>query len=354
MHLPAFLRKELAWSRHRLLAIVLLIVVLPGMFAVGTLFFQHTFPENTPVAVVATDGATENDIDIVTGALVLFADPVKYDSTEVALTDLEREQVYAVIEVPGALGSTEDTKTIDLYIDGRITPYRVPSRAIVSILSANLDRALPGNIDANRHVIGAKTTLPTYLLPIFLMLLIMLLAFTYLPYNVATEESVIDRLRQMSSLDTVLAAKFVFFTPLVLVAIVSVYGVGVLLDYPLEPLSIPLIGSYLLTFLYLSALSISVMLIADFSVLGRVLNVAIFFLIVLLSNLVYPAGFFSALGLDIARRMPTHYSMIIARSHMLKGSSPGTFSDWWLWLGGVTVASFMVLKLTIVWYTHKQ
>jgi len=354
MHLPTLLRKELAWSRHRLVPILLLLLILPGLFAAGTVFFQHTFPENTPVAVVPTENATEDDLTIVTGSLTLFSDPVRYNSTAVALSALEREQVYAVIEVPGELGAVGETKTITLHMDGRVTPYRVPSRAIVGILSSNLDRTLPGEVRVRRHVIGAKTPLSTYLLPIFLMLLVMLLAFTYIPYNVATEESVIERLLIESSLDSVLAAKFLFFTPLVLLSILSVYGVGNVLEYQLEPISIPLVGSYLVTFLYLSAFSVSVMLVTDFSVLGRVLNVAIFFLVVLLSNLVYPAGFFSSWGLEIARTMPTHYSMIIARSHMLKGSAPGTFADWWVWLGGVTVGSFALLKLTIEWYEHTE
>lgn len=352
MHLPTLLRKEVTWSRHHLGALVVLTLLLPALFGVGTVFFQHTFPENTPVAVVATDGATENDVEIVTGSLTLFSDPVRYASTETALSALEREQVYAVIEVPAGVGAAGESTTIDLYMDGRITPYRVPSRAIVGIMSANLDRSLPGAVDAKRHVIGEKTPLSTYLLPIFLMLLVMLFAFTYLPYTVATEEPVIDRLRLASSLESVLAAKIVFFLPIVLVTVLSVYGIGLALGYELDSISIPLVGGYLLTFLYLSGLSISVMLATGFSVLGRVINVALFLLVVILSNLVYPAGFFSAWGLEIARRMPTHYSMIIVRSHMLKGSAAGTFSDWWLWLVAVTLGSFAVVKLTIEWYRH--
>jgi len=190
-------------------------------------------------------------------------------------------------------------------------------------------------------------------LPIFLMILVMLLAFTYVPYNVATEQGVIDRLRLDASVDSVLLAKFAFFTPLVLVTILTIYGVGAVLGYPLQPLSVPLVGAYLITFLYLSAISVAIMLLADFSTLGRVLNVVVFFLLVPLSNLAYPAGFFSELGLEIARSLPTHYAMIIARSHMLKGVETGTFTEWWGWLAGVTMGAFLLLKLTIEWYKRE-
>jgi ABC-2 type transport system permease protein len=353
MRLLTLLRKELAWSRHRLATIAVLLIVLPAVFGAGTLFFQHTFPENTPVAVVSTGDATGDDIDIVSGALTLFADPVAYESSERAFSDLERERVYAVVEVPGGMGRAGESITIDLHIDGRITPYRVPSRALLSIMSVTLDRQMPADVGVERHVVGAETSLSAYLLPIFLMILVMLLAFTYVPYNVAAERGAIDRLRLDSSIDAVLLAKFSFLTPLVLVAILTIYGVGDLLGYPLQPLSLPLVGSYLLTFLYLSAISVSVMLVTDFSTLGRVLNVVVFFLLVPLSNLAYPAGFFSELGLEIARSLPTHYAMIVARSHMLKGVETGTFAEWWGWLAGVTLGAFLLLKLTIEWYKRE-
>ena len=138
--------------------------------------------------------------------------------------------------------------------------------------------------------------------------------------------------------------------PSVLVATVSMYAVGSLLGHSLQPLSLPAVGSYLLAFLYLSAISVSIMLLTGFSTLGRVINVVLLFAVISLSNLAYPAGFFSAWGRVAARVMPTHYSMIIARGHMLKGVDTGTFSDWWGPLLGFTLVTFLVLKLSAEWY----
>jgi len=358
MKLPTLLRKEFDWGRHRLGTVAVLLIVLPAAFGVGTLFFQHTFPENTPIAVVGVDGATEDDVDIVVGAITAseFSDPVVYDSSERAFAHLERERVYAVIEVPGRLGSTGTTSTVEINVDGRITPYRVPSRALVAVL-ANVDEqfSLPGEVTAERRVIGTTADLPTYLLPVFLMIFLMLFAFTYVPYNVAKERRAIDRLRMASSVDAMLAAKFVSFVPVVVVATLVVYAVGTLLGHSLQPLSVPLVGVYLLTFLYLSAISLAVVLLTDFSTTGRVLNVIILFVLLALSNLVYPAGFFSGWGREVSRSMPTHYSMIIARSHMLKGGvEPWAFADWWGWLGGFTLATFVVLKLATEWYKRGE
>lgn len=352
MDLPTLLRKELLHSRHRLGTLVVLLIVLPAVFGAGTLFFQHTFPENTPVAVVGTDDATEEDMNVTVGAIRLseISDPITYESRSRAFADLERERVYAVVEVPGDLGNSGTTSTIVLHVDGRITPYRAPSRALLSVLGIGIDRRLPGDVTAERHVIGTTTDLPTYLLPVFLMIFLMLVAFTYVPYNVANEQHAIDRLRLESSVDGMVAAKLALVVPLVIVPILVMYAVGSLLGHPLQPLSLPLLGTYLLTFLYLSAISVSVMLLTGFSTLGRVVNVVLFFAVLALSNLMYPAGFFSALGRDIARAMPTHYSMIIARGHMLKGVEAGTFSGWWWPLVGFTLVTFIALRGSIEWY----
>jgi ABC-2 type transport system permease protein len=258
--------------------------------------------------------------------------------------------VYAVVEVPGELGNNDTTSTIVLHVDGRITPYRAPSRALLSVLGIGIDRQLPGDVTADRRAIGTAIDLPAYLLPVFLMIFLMLVAFTYVPYNVANERSAIDRLRLESSVDAMLAAKFAVFIPFVVVSILSMYAVGRLLGHPIQPLSLPLLGTYLLAFLYLSAVSVSIMLLTGFSTLGRVVNVVVFFAVLALSNLMYPAGFFSAWGRDVARSMPTHYSMIIARGHMLKGVEAGTFSGWWGPLVGFTLVTFVVLKGSVEWY----
>lgn len=350
-----FLKKEFTWSRHRLALLVVLFVLVPAVMTTGTLFFEHTLPEHSPIAVVpGNENVTDDDLTLVRGALTFASDPEIVRSGEDAFTRLSREEVYAVVEVPSGLTTPNETATVDVYVDGNITIFRAPSRAIVTLLGPALDDALPSQVDAEHHVMGAETPLSEYLLPTFLMLLVMLVAFVYVPTTLATEEPVFDRLRMKSSLDAVLAAKLLYFMALVVVSILVVYAVGALLGYQLNTLSLSAAGVYLLTFLYLAAISTAIMLVTGFSTLGRVLNVGLFFMLIPGSNLAYPAGFFSPLSKSIARHNPLHYSGILTRSSLLKETGLGLFSDWLGLLVGFTIATLVVLKLAVVYYKQNQ
>lgn len=350
-----FLKKDLTWSKHRLALLGVLFVLVPAVFATGTLFFEHTLPENSPIAVVPEDGnVTDDDLAVVRGSLTFASDPEIVRSGEEAFTRLDREEVYAVVEVPAGLTTPNATATVDVYIDGSITIFQLPSRALVNLLGPSLDEALPSDVDAARHVLGTETSLSEYLLPTFLMLLVMLVAFAYLPTTLANEEPVFDRLRMKSSLDALLAAKLVYFSGLVVVSILVVYLVGVAFGYGLEPLSLSAVGIYLLTFLYLAAVSTAIMLVTGFGTLGRILNVGIFFALVPTSNMAYPAGFFSPLSEAIARSNPLHYSTIVARSSLLKETGIGLFADWLALLVAFTLACLLVLKLAVTYYKRKQ
>jgi ABC-2 type transport system permease protein len=68
------------------------------------------------------------------------------------------------------------------------------------------------------------------------------------------------------------------------------------------------------------------------------------------SSLVYPVGFFSPLRAEIARQLPLHYSMIIARSLTLKGASITVFTDWVVGLLGFTLLTLLVLKGSVEYY----
>lgn len=349
------LKKDLDWSKHHLRALVVLVAVVPAVFAAGTLFFEHTLPENAPVAVTpAGENVSTDDLNVTRGALTFISDPVVVRSTERAFTKLTREEVYAVVEVPAGLTSPDGPVTVDVYVHGTVTIFRLPSRALVTLLSRTLDGTLPGQVQVDRHVVGPTLRLSEYLFPTFLMLVVMLVAFTYVPTALAAEERVFDRLRTKSSMDALLAAKLAFFLGLVAVSIVVASLVGYALGYALEPLSIAVFGVYLLTFLYLAAVSTAVMLVTGFATTGRVLNVALFFGLIIASNLAYPAGSFSPLSKAVARSNPLHYSMIIARSHLLKDVSLGLFADWFAGLVGVTVGCLVALKLSLAYYERVQ
>lgn len=355
MSLRTFLRKDVDWSRHRLLVIVVLFVGVPAVVGTGTLFFEHTVPEHSPIAIVpGEESVTADELNVVRGGLTFVSDPEIVDSPERAFEQLTREEVYAVVEVPPGIAEPDADVTVDVSIHGSVTIYQLPSRAMVRLLSDQLDDLLAADVDAERHVVGEARSLSEYLLPTFSMIVVMLVAFIYLPYILAAEANVFDRLRLKSSLERLVAAKLLFFAALLVPALLTISLVGVVLGYAIDPLSLPALGIYLLAFGLLSSLSVAIMFLTDFSNTGRVLNVVVFFLLVPLSNLAYPAGFFSPLSKTIARLNPLHFAMIVARSHTLKSVELGTFVDWVAPLVALAVAGLCGLGLTIRYYVRVQ
>lgn len=362
MKLWPLLSKELRWSRHRILTLLLLLLVLPGLFAATTAIFQDVIPRDSPVAIVPADeDVSANELEFVRGSLTFFSDPVVYEDQATAIHDLRREQVYAVLAVPpnilsepGSDESAADTlaenATFTLYVDGSIVPYNEPSDAIQGALRVYLNRNLDPRITVEREVVGPERSLAEYLLPVFLLGIVLLFAFAYLPYNLANEADVLDRLRVAASLDAVVVSKLLFVGGLVLVPIAAFHAVATYLGYSVTLLAPGAVGTYLLTFWYLAAISTTIMLLTDFSTFGRFLNVALLFGVVTFSSLVYPVGFFSALRREIARLVPLHYSMIVVRSTSLKNLDVTMFADWLALLVGFTVGTGIVLKLTIEWY----
>ena len=352
MNILSLLRKEVLWSRHRILTLVFLLLLLPGFFALTTVVFQTVVPEDAPIAVVPeNENVSEDGLTIIEGGASLFSDPERYENKSEAMRALRRESVYAVLEVPpGILNESEQNATFSLYIDGSMVPFQEPSKAIRSIMAFYLDENLPADVSVERVVVGEQHTLSEYLVPVFLMGIIMLFAFTYLPYNLAREADVLERLLVETSMDAVVATKILYMTLLMLVPISAFYAAALYLGYTVTFLSPAIIGIFLLTFVYLSAISASIMILTEFSTLGRFCNVAVMFGLLTFSSIVYPVGFFSPLRKEVARQIPLHYSMIIARSLTLKNLDIGLFTDWLLALCGFTLVTLLVLKLSIERY----
>lgn len=352
MSLPSLLKKEVLWSRHRILTLVLLLVLLPGFFAATTVVFETVVPKDAPIAIVPqNDDVSADGLAIIEGGAATFSDPELYENESVAMAALQRESVYAVLTVPpGILDENTSNATFELQVDGSLVPFKEPSKAIRGILGFHLDRQLPADVSVERTVIGEERTLSEYLLPVFLMGLIMLFAFTYVPYNVAREADVLDRLLVETTLDAVVTSKIAFQTLLMLVPIAAFHLASVRFGYAVDLLSPGVLVVYLLTFVYLSAISTSVMLVTRFTTLGRFINVVLLFAGVTFSSLMYPVGFFSPLRRTIARLLPLHHSMIVARSLSLKEVSTGLYLDRLLLLVGFTAVCAVVLKLSIERY----
>ncbi len=352
MDILSLLRKEVVWSRHRLVTLCFLLLVLPAFFATTTAAFGTVIPEDAPVGVVAeNESVTDDEIALVEGGLTLFSEPRVYENTSAARRALQREQVYAVLAVPpGLYDEGAQNATFTLIVDGSMVPFEQPSKAIQGIAGASLDREFDADVTVRREVVGGTHSLSEYLLPVFLLGIVMLFAFTYLPYNLARERDVLDRLRVESSLDAVVATKIGYFAVLMLVPTVAFGAAAAYLNYSVTLFAPGAIAVLLLTFVYLAAISTSIMILTNFDTVGRFLNVAVLLAAITFSNLVYPVGFFSSVRREIARLIPLHYSMIVTRSLTLKDTPLAMYGDYVLGLVGFTAVSLLVLKLSIERY----
>lgn len=345
------LRKEVLWSRRRVLSLLFVLVLLPGAFAYSSVFFQHVLPRDAPVAVVADAGASADDRAVVTSTLGLFSEPVEYESRPAARRALARERVYAVVGVPTGIADANSSRVnLTVTIDGDVVPYREPSEALVAILQFTLNRNLDARVDVRRETLGAERDLAAYLLPTFLMMLVMTFAFAYLPYVLAREEPVLDRVRVEASLDAAVGGKLAFLGLLLLVPVGVFAAAGAYLGYDARVLAPGALAAYLLTFVALGAVAAAVTFATRFATAGRLLNVLLLFAVFGFSGLVYPAGFFSPLRREVVRWTPTHYAMVVVRGTTLKGHDAGFYAGWLAGLAGFALLGLAALKLALVHY----
>lgn len=352
MSLFSLLKKEFHWTRRNVATLAFLLLVLPAFFAYASSGFGTALPRDVPVAVVAeSDGVSETDLTFVEGGLKAFSDPKMVETRAEAVRMLQRESVYAIVEVPPDISDPDNEQaTFVLSVHGTIVPFKEPSLAIQSIMEFQLNQYLNGDIDVQRDVVGVDNTLPEYLLPSFLMVVIMLFALVYVPYNLAREQPILDRIRVESSLETLLGAKLVYFSLLMLVPILVFQAAGGYLGYASSVLAPGGILALLLAFAILAAISMGIMLFLRFGALGRFVNVVLLLSVLVVSGLGFPVGFFSPLRKEIIRQVPTHYAIIITRSTMLKDLPASMFTDWFLGLAGVLVGALVFLKLAAVTY----
>jgi ABC-2 type transport system permease protein len=351
----ALLRKELRWSKHNVAALIVLLLVLPGTFAYASVAFQHVIPQDAPVAVVAEDEAvTEDELTVVDGAASLFADPLRYDSEERAIRDLERESVYAVVTVPPGLLNESSETNLTLSIDGSMVLFDKPSEAMVGVLNTQLGATVPGEVTVDREVRGGSYTLAEYLVPILMLAVVLLFAFTYVPYNLASEARAIQRVRAEASLEALVASKLTFFT-LAMLAPIAVFGLLIwALGYAMPAATLGTTLVLLLTFVSVAALAMAIMLLTRFGVTGRFIAVTVLFGLFAFGGIIYPAGFFSPIRRTVVRAVPVHYAVIVLRGELLRDVPLSLYADYLAVLAGTAVASLGALKLSIVAYRRGE
>lgn len=355
MSLRSLLQKEVHWSARNVLVLVFLLLLLPAFFAGASMLFQDVLPRDVPVAVTpADDSVEESDLELVEGGLASFTDPTRAEDFDQAQRMLERESVYAIVEVPPDIRQEGASATFRFVVDGAIVPFLSPSEVIETIATGELDDVLAADITVEREIVGEERGLPAYLFPSVLLVLVMFFSLTYIPYNLRAESTVLDRLRVESSIEAVVTAKLLFFTLLFLLPILVFHGASLYYGYDVATLAPGAVIALLGTFLFLSMVSSTIMLLARLRGVGLFVNATLLLGLVALSALAFPLGFFSSLRTTIAQLLPTYYAGILVRSTMLKGSEMGTFLDWYA-AGAVLLGlAALALKGSIVLYRRQS
>ncbi len=362
MLLIPLLKKEIHWSKRNFLVLGFLLILVPATFAWSTIAFQETVPEDIPVAVVAEDdNVTADDLNRVKSALVLNSKPTVVnvdgksaeENKKKAVDMLRREEVYAVIEVPGNVGeSPEAEANFTLTIDRTIAPINEAAPFIVELVEGETDR-VEGSVSAEVQRINEENTekgLGEYLYPAYMMALLIFFAFTYFPYELRRDANVLDRLRVETTVERVVASKLLYIGVLMSLPLVVFHVIGWNFGYAVDTTSPVALGVLLVTFLGMSALSATVMVLSRFSGVGQFVNLLAMLGALTASAVAFPRGSLSSVRPLVAQFLPIHYAGVTVRSLMLKNVSAGQYTDMILVTVGMLALGAIALKGSIVYY----
>jgi len=349
--LIALLYKEAITVRRNLAPILLLVLVLPASFALGTAVYQNTVPEDVPVAVVpADDATTEEDLNVVRAGVDRFGEARDFSSTDRAIDALNREQVYLVIVVPGGLADRSTPANFTVYADRGIVPFQEPSDAATELLNQELDGLLGIEVNAELVRTGSRVTLSEYLVPTATVFFLGLYALVFLPRQVRSERRVFDRLRTDASLEAVVASKLVVWGLLLGLGLGAIAAVTAVLGYGTAVLSPLVVLAAGLTFVFLGATGMAVLFAMGCSESAIYVNMGLAAVVFAASGLFFPVGFFSPIRAEIARALPTHYATVAIRSGMLKDVDVWLYADYLGYMALAAVLALGLLELSLIRY----
>ncbi|MFB6174103.1 MAG: hypothetical protein ABEI39_05610 [Halobacteriales archaeon] len=350
MTVGPLVEKELRWLRRNWRAVAVVFLLAPAAFGLATASFDRTLPRDVPVAVApASDAVTEDERQAVAGLARGVSAPRQYDSPAAARTAMARERVYGVLTVEHGVYESGANVTLGFSVAGSMVTYVEPSRVVTGTLRERAN-VFPAEITVDHRVVGPTRTLPEFLFTAGLVYLLAGYAFTYVPYHLARERQVFDRIRVESSLWSLLAAKAALFGGLGAAAVASMALAGIALGYRVavaSPAALAVLGA---TGVALVAVGLGVGFLTRFSVVGRFVNVALLGILVAFSNPVYPSGFFSVVRRTVSGWSPVYHATVVVRGLALAGRDPGLFADRLLLVGGVAVAALAFLAGSVVVY----
>ncbi len=354
MDLLALLYKESIAVRRNLGLVVVLLVLIPGALAGGTVVFEQTIPQDVPVGLVAEEDATSDDVDITRAGITAFSTPETYENAEEATEALQREEVYLVVHVPSDLMEPGAEANYTISSDRAFVPFEEPVNESAGVIESEFDNSLPADVAVENDGIGEERSLSEFLVPTGLFAFVALYGLVYLPYQLHSERLVLDRLQTESRLETVVASKLLFYGLLLVVPVGVVTAVTSWLGYSVAAVSPMAIGVVVLTFVLLASTGLAVLFLLALRKTALFVNLGLTLGVFALSSLVYPVGFFSSTQTTISRALPTHYSAITLRSALLRDTPPSLYADYLLWLAGSAGVSLLVLLLTISLYRRRR
>lgn len=352
--LRGFLLREWYWSRRNLVVLLVLLIAIPAGAALGTAAFQQTIPEDIPIGVVAQDDdVTADELSVIRGGTALYASPIEYDTGTEARSALEREEVYLIIEVPHGLFDEDHDVVVRIVSDDRLAPFQEPANYTASVLESSLDSAVSASVTVEHERIGMQSTLSEYLVPTALMVIVILLAFLYIPLELFRERDVFDRVSLVSRIEIALLAKLLVSVILLVIPLVVFQLVSMQLGYRLDHFNLHTMSIIGLTFVYAACIAASIMFFARLSRVGLFANLLVLGGVLTMSSFIYPVGFFSSIRKQLAQTSPFYHSMVITRSTLLKDLGLPAFSSALQYLFVVLVASLLVLQLSIIYYRRR-
>lgn len=351
MDLLALLKKEWLVVRRNLGLFILLLIIFPGLLIVGTGAYDRTIPEDIPVAIVpADDTTTEDDLNIIRGGVTFFASPIDYENGESAREDLNREQVYLILEVPGGLTDEEADVNFTIVSDQTFAPFQDPANISADILDNYLGGALPADITVNHDRIGEHRGLTSFLVPTVLLAFIVLYGLIFVPYQFYKERQVLNRLRTETRIETVVVSKIGFHTGLLLTPLIVTAFITDWLSYGVSVINPLTIVTTSVSFLFLVSFGLATLFLLNLRREALFINAVLALGILTTSSFIYPVGFFSPLRQMIARAIPTHYSIITLRSATLRDVPATLYQDYLAYLLLTWFATSIILIAGIVLY----
>lgn len=351
MGLFALLRKEAVLVRRNLGLFLVLLVIVPLGLAAMTSVYQQTIPEDIPVGVAPADDATdEAALQLVRGGVQFFATPVEYEDGEAVERALAREEVYLGFLVPPGLATKGESVTITVITDRTYAPLADPAELALDRLERQFDRGMPASVRLERVPVGVDRTLGEFLLPSVLYGLVGLYAIVYLPYHVREERRVLDRLRTETRVELVVATKLLFYGALVVVPAVAITAATRFYGYGIVALSWQTLLVLFLTFLLMASVGLMVVFALRLRQAAVFINIGLAVVVLSLSGLMYPLGFYSEIRKVLSNLLPTRYALLVLRSMMLRDVSLALYADYLSWIGGATLIGLVGLGLAIRHY----